>query len=88
MLDRLRCPVCRSVVPITLVWALGDSCPRCSKPLRAAQASRTPRGKRARQGSKFTPDAADSARSDAGSELRAAALSAAATDEREVALWH
>lgn len=36
MLDRLRCPICRSVVPITLVWALGDSCPRCSEPLRAA----------------------------------------------------
>ena len=87
MLDRLRCPVCRSVVPVTLVWALGDSCPRCSEPLRAAQGPRTPRRKRERQGSKFAPDAADSTRSDAGSGLRAGAPSAAATDEREVALW-
>ena len=86
MLDRLRCPVCRSVVPITLVWALGDSCPRCSEPLHAAQAPRTPRRKRARQG-RFAPDAAESTRSDAGSRLRAAALLPPGSDEREVALW-
>lgn len=88
MLDRLRCPICRSVVPITLVWALGDSRPRCSEPLRAARAPRTPRRARERQGRKIAPDAAESARSDAGSGLRAAARIPAETDEREAALWH
>ena len=26
---QVRCPVCRSVVPAMLLWAVGDACPRC-----------------------------------------------------------
>jgi hypothetical protein len=31
MMERaqVRCPVCKSVVPAMLLWALGDACPRC-----------------------------------------------------------
>jgi hypothetical protein len=31
--SRIRCPVCRSAVPIAAVWATGDHCPRCLEPL-------------------------------------------------------
>ena len=43
MIDRIgvRCPVCRSAMPIVLLWAVGETCPRCSRPLDAA--SRRPR---------------------------------------------
>ena len=43
MIDRIgvRCPACRSAIPIVLVWAIGETCPRCSRPLDAA--SRPPR---------------------------------------------
>jgi hypothetical protein len=34
---RVRCCVCRSVVPITVLWAVGDTCPCCSQPLQAAR---------------------------------------------------
>jgi hypothetical protein len=34
MIDRIavRCPVCRSAMPIVVLWAVGE-CPRCSRPL-------------------------------------------------------
>lgn len=43
----IRCPVCRSVVPMAAVWATGDSCPRClarldTEAIRNDQASRAP----------------------------------------------
>lgn len=31
--SQVRCPVCRSVVPAMLLWAVGDSCPRCHQAL-------------------------------------------------------
>ena len=34
---QVRCPVCRSVVSVTVLWAIGDTCPRCSQPLYAAR---------------------------------------------------
>ena len=30
---QVRCPVCRSVVPAMLLWAVGDACPRCHRAL-------------------------------------------------------
>lgn len=41
MVDRIRvrCSVCRSAVPITVLWAVGGICPRCSQPLRSANRS-------------------------------------------------
>lgn len=29
----VRCAVCRTVVPLTVVWAAGDVCPGCSRAL-------------------------------------------------------
>lgn len=37
---RIRCPVCRFAVPVTLLWAAGDVCPRCSQPLLYTSARR------------------------------------------------
>lgn len=34
MSELVRCPACRSVAPVTVVWAIGDACPRCSVLLR------------------------------------------------------
>lgn len=34
---RVRCRVCRSAVPVTVLWAVGDTCPCCSQPLYAAR---------------------------------------------------
>jgi hypothetical protein len=31
--SQVRCPVCRSVVPAMLLWAVGDACPRCHQAL-------------------------------------------------------
>lgn len=39
---RVRCSTCRSVVPLTVLWAVGESCPRCSQPLYAANRRPTP----------------------------------------------
>jgi hypothetical protein len=41
MVDRIRvrCSVCRSAVPVTVLWAVGDICPHCSQPLRSARRS-------------------------------------------------
>lgn len=40
----VRCPVCRSVVPAMLLWAVGDACPRCHRALHVARRRRTPGG--------------------------------------------
>lgn len=39
MLNRalIRCPACRTAVPAAVLWAAGDICPGCSRPLAAAQ---------------------------------------------------
>jgi hypothetical protein len=34
--ERVRCPTCRSAVPVTMLWATGDACPSCLRPLHAA----------------------------------------------------
>lgn len=39
---RIRCSICRSAVPVTVLWAVGESCPRCSRPLYAAYRRPTP----------------------------------------------
>ena len=46
MIDRIgvRCPVCRSAMPIVLLWAVGETCPRCSRPLDAASRRPRPQG--------------------------------------------
>ena len=38
MIDRIGvpCPVCRSAMPIVLLWAVGETCLRCSRPRDAA----------------------------------------------------
>jgi hypothetical protein len=43
MIERIgvRCPACRSAMPIVLLWAIGETCPRCSRPVESA--SRRPR---------------------------------------------
>ncbi len=35
MLDRvrIRCRVCGSAVPATVLWAIAETCPRCLQPL-------------------------------------------------------
>jgi hypothetical protein len=40
----VRCSVCRSVVSVTVLWAIGDTCPRCSQPLHAARRRANPAG--------------------------------------------
>ena len=30
MPELVRCPACRSVASVTVLWAIGDTCPRCS----------------------------------------------------------
>jgi hypothetical protein len=32
---RVRCSECRSAVPVSLLWAVGEICPRCSQSLNA-----------------------------------------------------
>ena len=46
MIDRIgvRCPVCRSAMPIVLLWAVGETCPRCSRPLHDANRRPRPHG--------------------------------------------
>ncbi|HME01876.1 MAG TPA: hypothetical protein VKG38_02460 [Solirubrobacteraceae bacterium] len=34
---RVRCSVCRSALPVTVLWAVGESCPRCSGELHACR---------------------------------------------------
>jgi hypothetical protein len=34
---RVRCPVCRAAVPVTVLWSVGGRCPGCSQPLEAAR---------------------------------------------------
>ena len=41
---RVRCPVCRSAVPLNVLWAVGETCPRCSQPLHAARRKPGPDG--------------------------------------------
>jgi hypothetical protein len=41
---RVRCSVCRSAVPVAVLWAVGESCPQCSQPLYAACRRPTPDG--------------------------------------------
>ena len=33
---RVRCRACGCVVPVTVLWAIGDTCPHCSQPMTAA----------------------------------------------------
>jgi hypothetical protein len=33
----VRCSVCRSTVPVTVLWAVGESCPRCAGALHACR---------------------------------------------------
>jgi len=40
----VRCPVCRSIVPAMLLWAVGDACPRCHRALHLARRQRAPGG--------------------------------------------
>ena len=39
MIDRIRvrCPACRSAVPVSVLWAVGETCPRCSQPMNSAR---------------------------------------------------
>ena len=47
---RIRCPICRSALPVTVLWAVGNVCPRCSqaldyasgRPVATAKARRNP----------------------------------------------
>ncbi len=47
---RIRCPSCRSALPVTVLWAVGNVCPRCSRvldyasgrPVASAKARRNP----------------------------------------------
>ena len=41
---RARCPVCRSAVPVEVLWAVGDTCPRCAQLLHAARRRPNPAG--------------------------------------------
>ena len=41
---RIRCPACRIAVPLAVVWAAGDVCPGCSRPLVAARQRPGPTG--------------------------------------------
>jgi hypothetical protein len=47
--ERVRCPTCRSAVPATMLWATGDACPSCLRPLhvpdRREMRKREPHGK-------------------------------------------
>jgi len=40
----VRCSVCRSVVSVTVLWAIGDTCPGCSQALYAARRRANPAG--------------------------------------------
>lgn len=33
----IRCSSCRSAVPLTVLWAVGHTCPSCNRPLRVAR---------------------------------------------------
>ena len=54
MVARVRCSVCRSAVPVMVLWATGDTCPRCSLPLNVAHARLNPEGMARPIGSKTT----------------------------------
>jgi hypothetical protein len=41
---RVRCPSCRTAVSLTMLWATGDTCPTCSRPLRTARPRPEPAG--------------------------------------------
>jgi hypothetical protein len=41
---RIRCPACRTTVPLAVLWAAGDVCPGCSRPLIAARRRPGPTG--------------------------------------------
>lgn len=45
---RVRCPTCRSAVPVTMLWATGGACPSCLRSLYVPDRGGT--GKRAPQG--------------------------------------
>jgi hypothetical protein len=34
---RVRCPACRTTVPLAVLWAAGDVCPGCSRLIPARQ---------------------------------------------------
>ena len=46
MLDRgrVRCPVCKSTVPLAVLWAAGDTCPRCASRVDTARRRAAPAG--------------------------------------------
>jgi hypothetical protein len=41
---RVRCPVCRSTLPVEVLRAAGDTCSRCAQPLYAARRRPNPAG--------------------------------------------
>lgn len=41
---RVRCRVCRTAAPLTVLWAIGDTCPRCSEPMYTARQRPAPDG--------------------------------------------
>lgn len=42
--DLIRCPACRTAVPLAVLWAAGDVCPGCSRPLVTARRRPDPTG--------------------------------------------
>jgi len=44
MVERARCPVCRTVVPVSMLRSVGERCPRCAQPLYEARRRPTPGG--------------------------------------------
>jgi hypothetical protein len=46
MMDRVRvrCPVCRSTVPVEALWAVDNLCPRCSTRVYTARRRSAPAG--------------------------------------------
>lgn len=41
MHQRVRCPECHHWTDALLVWAAGDSCPRCNSPINLGEPSRS-----------------------------------------------
>ena len=41
---RVRCPTCRCTLPLTVLWAVGEVCPRCSQRVNAARRRSKPAG--------------------------------------------
>lgn len=48
MHQRVRCPECHHWTDALLVWAAGDSCPRCNAPIDLGEPSRAGEGEASR----------------------------------------